>query len=413
MSWYRSGTVSVTNGSTLVSGTGTAFIANTRSGDAFIGPDGNVYEITNAATESALSIAPPYQGATASGQAYGVAPMQGYVKASADRLRQVVEEYATTIESIQPWATASTPAAAREDLELGTSSTQDADAVAITGGSVSGLSALSVTGNLTFVGTGRKILADFSNSTVANRAYLETSTANSRTTVGIKPSGSGNASDIQMHNSSDPANSSRFRLTASASAVSLTSDAIGSGTILPVNVTVGGVVAQTISTAGDTGFGVTPDTSCKIQSANGIKVGNTVNANNSVLDWVEKRGTFPPLVAGSTSAGSGTYPNQVGTYTRLADRIFFNILLQWSGHTGTGNLTITGLPFVSYSSGPSVFAVSFDGLTVGTGKQLVGHLGVNSSTMTFFVCDLAGWAISTLPMDSAVTSLRVTGSYPV
>lgn len=114
--WYSAGTVAVTANSATVTGTGTAFSANARVGDAFRGPDGRWYAVTNIASASVLSISPAYQGATASGQAYAIAPMQGYVKESADRLRQLVDQYGSQLAALQPWATSATPAAAREAL---------------------------------------------------------------------------------------------------------------------------------------------------------------------------------------------------------------------------------------------------------------------------------------------------------
>lgn len=93
MPWYKSGTVSVTQNSNAVIGTGTAFIANSRVGDAFRGPDGGWYEVTNIASDTAMSIAPPYLGATNSGGTYALAPMQGYVKDSADALRSLVNQF--------------------------------------------------------------------------------------------------------------------------------------------------------------------------------------------------------------------------------------------------------------------------------------------------------------------------------
>lgn len=116
MPWYNQGTVDVTANSDTVTGTGTAFSANARVGDAFRGPDGRWYEITNIASATVLSIRPNYQGTTASGQAYAIAPMQGYVKESADRLRQLVDQYGSQLAALQPWATSATPAAAREAL---------------------------------------------------------------------------------------------------------------------------------------------------------------------------------------------------------------------------------------------------------------------------------------------------------
>lgn len=87
MSWYKTGTVKTTINSNAIIGTGTAFISNSRVGDAFRGPDGNWYEVTNIASNTAMSISPNYQGPTVAAGTYSIAPMQGYVKESADALR--------------------------------------------------------------------------------------------------------------------------------------------------------------------------------------------------------------------------------------------------------------------------------------------------------------------------------------
>ncbi|WKW34407.1 phage tail protein [Pseudomonas viridiflava] len=93
MPWYKSGTVAVTQNSNAVIGSGTAFIANSRVGDGFRGPDGGWYEVTNIASDTAMSISPNYQGATNSAGGYALAPLQGYVKESADALRALVLQY--------------------------------------------------------------------------------------------------------------------------------------------------------------------------------------------------------------------------------------------------------------------------------------------------------------------------------
>ncbi|QLL15510.1 phage tail protein [Pseudomonas chlororaphis] len=93
MAWLRAGTVAVTNGSTTVTGTGTGFAANTRVGDAFIGPDGRQYELANVASDTVISITPAYQGATASGASYAIMPVQGYQKGLADQVRDWVNTY--------------------------------------------------------------------------------------------------------------------------------------------------------------------------------------------------------------------------------------------------------------------------------------------------------------------------------
>ena len=97
MPWYRVGQVAIAAGQNTVTGTGTAFSANARVGDALQGPDGRWYEVTNIASATALSILPAYQGPTVAAGAYGLAPMQGYVKESADRLRQLVDQFGATL----------------------------------------------------------------------------------------------------------------------------------------------------------------------------------------------------------------------------------------------------------------------------------------------------------------------------
>ncbi|WP_455807725.1 tail fiber domain-containing protein [Pseudomonas koreensis] len=89
MPWLRNGTVSVTNGSTAVTGVNVAFDANSRVGDAFVGPDGLNYEIANVASPTVISILPPYKGATVSGAAYAIMPVQGYDKMLRDAFNQL------------------------------------------------------------------------------------------------------------------------------------------------------------------------------------------------------------------------------------------------------------------------------------------------------------------------------------
>lgn len=92
MGWYKTGTVSVNAGETSLTGVGVKFASNARVGDGLRGPDGRWYEVVNIASETVLGIYPPYRGDTVSGSAdYMIAPLQGYNKDSADRLRWVTD----------------------------------------------------------------------------------------------------------------------------------------------------------------------------------------------------------------------------------------------------------------------------------------------------------------------------------
>lgn len=93
MPWYKTGTVSVTQNSNAVIGAGTAFISNSRVGDGFRGPDGRWYEVTNIASNTALSISPNYEGPTVAGGVYSIMPVQGYQKDLSDKVREILNDY--------------------------------------------------------------------------------------------------------------------------------------------------------------------------------------------------------------------------------------------------------------------------------------------------------------------------------
>lgn len=56
-------------------------------------------------------------------------------------------------------------------------------------------------------------------------------------------------------------------------------------------------------------------------------------------------GSFTPTMVGSTAAGVGTYTTQTGSYTINGNLLFFSLGIAWSAHTGTGTMSIAGLPF--------------------------------------------------------------------
>lgn len=93
MAWYKTGKVTVNTGSTSITGVGTRFVSNSRAGDGFRGPDGEWYEIVNYASETSLGIYPAYEGPSVSeSEKWMIAPLQGYNKESADRLRSITDQ---------------------------------------------------------------------------------------------------------------------------------------------------------------------------------------------------------------------------------------------------------------------------------------------------------------------------------
>ena len=73
MSQYTAGTVTVTNGSNVVTGAGTAWLASVDQGDIFtVLADGVWYEVAGVASDTSLTLAANYGGVSGGGKAYAV-----------------------------------------------------------------------------------------------------------------------------------------------------------------------------------------------------------------------------------------------------------------------------------------------------------------------------------------------------
>lgn len=88
------------------------------------------------------------------------------------------------------------------------------------------------------------------------------------------------------------------------------------------------------------------------------------SANGNVLDDYEE-GSFTPIILGATFNGVGTYVTQNGRYTKVGRIVTYEIHVQWSGHTGTGQIIVAGFPFtVALNSAAALFTA---GLTFPSG----------------------------------------------
>jgi hypothetical protein len=175
----------------------------------------------------------------------------------------------------------------------------------ITGGSVSGatgsFTSLTDSGNLTFSGTGNRILGDFTNATFANRVAFQTSTTNSGTTLTALPNGTGTLSQLQFYSNSDPTNSSRLTVFNSNAVCGVASDISGTGTYLPLVMNTGGSERLRIDTSGNVGIGT---------SSPAVRLAGTVLSINGT-----SQSSFELLNAGASageifSTSSGTFVNE-------------------------------------------------------------------------------------------------------
>ncbi|MDM0086743.1 MULTISPECIES: hypothetical protein [unclassified Variovorax] len=89
--WYRTGLVSLANGSDLVAGVGTEFIANVLPGAIFFAPEG-LYEVERAVSDTQLKLVKAYAGPTVAGAEFAIAPTQGAVVQATKQLQAFLSE---------------------------------------------------------------------------------------------------------------------------------------------------------------------------------------------------------------------------------------------------------------------------------------------------------------------------------
>lgn len=131
---------------------------------------------------------------------------------------------------------------------------------------------------------------------------------------------------------------------------------------------------------------------------------------SQLLNWYEE-GTFTPAIVGSNSAGSGTYTTQTARYTRIGNQVTVSINLVWSAHTGTGDMSVSGLPFTSGSAVSSPISVAAYNLSVSAGWYLTGRIQTNSTSIQLLQMPTGGGTWASVPMDTSVDALIITATY--
>jgi hypothetical protein len=163
--------------------------------------------------------------------------------------------------------------------------------------------------------------------------------------------------------------------------------------------------AMTLNSTG-LGVGVTPSAgrgAIQLSAGVGFPATQVASSDANTLDDYEE-GTFTPTIIGTSTAGTGTYSVQSGTYTKVGRLVSCQIFLDWTAHTGTGDMRISGLPF-QVSSASNYFAASaigyFSNVSLSAGNIATGYAINATSVITLGQYPTGGGAGAGIAMDTS------------
>ena len=234
-------------------------------------------------------------------------------------------------------------------------------------------------GNLTFTGTGARVLGDFTNATVTNRLSFQTSTANSTTGIYALPSGTGTAASWQATNAADPTNAAKILIATNGSTdVQLVSGVNGSGTYLPLSLWNGGAGRFVIGTSGQFGIGPTASvnygTAGQVLTSQGPSAAPTWSALPYIASYLVVGGGGAGGGAGAGragGAGGGAGGLLTGSYTLAVGTTYSFVV----GGGGTGANDTSG----TAGSNSTGFGLTAIGGGYGTGESVSANGGSGGS----------------------------------
>ena len=119
---------------------------------------------------------------------------------------------------------------------------------------------------------------------------------------------------------------------------------------------------------------------------------------NTLDDYEE--GTFTPVIVGLTTAGVGAYTSTTGKYTKVGNLVTISIYLVVTAHTGTGGMSVSGLPFIVQAVyQPCSFRVN--NLSLTASNIIQGYANAGASTISLEQVPSGGGTITSIPMDTA------------
>lgn len=142
-------------------------------------------------------------------------------------------------------------------------------------------------------------------------------------------------------------------------------------------------------------------------SGAGISFPATASASsdaNTLDDYEEGDCSSSVVIAGTTTAGAGTYTGQSARYVKVGALVTVYGFLAWTAHTGTGNMRISGLPFALNGQSGAYGAAAigyFDGITLTAGNVPSGYADSGTNFINIAQFPTGGGASAAVPIDVA------------
>ncbi len=170
----------------------------------------------------------------------------------------------------------------------------------------------------------------------------------------------------------------------------------------------------TRATATDT-FGVGGATAAASGAGITFPASQSASTDVNTLDDYEE-GTFTPTI---TSAGGGTptYSVQVGTYTKIGNRVMYNykVTLATLGTLAAGNVSLAGLPFTSEATANNGAAVAIVGnaLAATATTSLMAVINPGTTVITPLRFTAGAFTILTVADLAGTSTFTCNGNYQV
>jgi hypothetical protein len=106
---------------------------------------------------------------------------------------------------------------------------------------------------------------------------------------------------------------------------------------------------------------------------------------------------------------------QVGTYTKIGNSVFVQMFLIWTAHTGTGDMSVGGLPFTTSATFWNFSAASigqFENIALTIASTPMAIIATSGTTIDLRQMPTGGGAMANVPMDTA-GGIILTAAYKV